>query len=159
MKNITNPWEGKQIRSLYEPAANTWWFSAIDICAVLTNSNYIAARKYWKNLKFRLILEGSQLVTECNQLRLQSRDGKMRHTDVLTIKQILYLIQIIPNKEAEPFRLWLAEAAASGSAAKDQLLKIGAENTKITMDEIKEARKDDGKPYERRTTMRRDIRF
>ena len=85
---------------------------------------------------------------------MKSRDGKMRFTDVLNITQILYVIQVIPSDEAEPFRLWLAEAAAIGSAAATQLEEIGEANKNIVLEEIK-ALKD--KPYEIKTVTRTKI--
>jgi hypothetical protein len=78
----------------------------------LTDSDYQGARKYWKVLKGRLTDEGSQLVTNCYQLKMPAEDGKMRLTDVATTEQILRLIQSIPSKKAEPFKLWLAQVGS-----------------------------------------------
>jgi len=147
-----NPFQNKQIRSLQDTASNKWWFSAIDICAALTNYGYDAARKYWKWLKHSLATDGNQLVAITNQLKLKPLDGKLRFTDVLDITQVLYLIQIIPSKEAEPFRIWLAESAAANSTAADQLMAIGEKNVKATVDEVI---RDDGKIVDLQTTTRR----
>ncbi len=81
----------------------------MDVISVLTDNDYQAGRKYWKTLKMRLNKEGSELVTNCYQLRMKSSDGKYYNTDVMDIKQILRLIQSIPSKKAEPFKLWLAQ--------------------------------------------------
>ena len=131
-----------------------WWFSAIDVCAALINDDHDAARAYWYCQKHRWHDEGHQLLAECNKLKMKSRDGKMRFTDVLNIPQLLYVIQIIPNMEAEPFRLWLAETAATGSIVADQLADVGEQNKGIVLDEI-EAVKD--KPYEMKTVTKTNI--
>ena len=84
-------------------------FSVVDIVAVLTDNDYQGGRKYWKNLKMRLNKEGSELVTNCYQLKMEAYDGKLRDNDVTTTEQILRLIQSIPSKKAEPFKIWLAQ--------------------------------------------------
>ena len=86
---------------------------------VLTDSDYQKARKYWKVLKGRLDAEGSQLVTDCYQLKMKAHDGKMRETDVMDTEQVLRLVQSIPSKKAEPFKLWLAKV---GSERIDQAI-------------------------------------
>ena len=85
-----------------------WYFSIVDVVAVLTESP--SPRNYWKVLKHRLIAEGSQLVTNCNQLKMPSSDGKSYLTDVATTEQFFRLIQSIPSPKAEPFKLWLARS-------------------------------------------------
>ena len=85
------------------------YFSVVDILAVLTDNDYQARRKYWKTLKMRLNQEESQLVSDTNQLKMKSTDGKYYNTDVMNTEQILRLIQSIPSKKAEPFKLWLAQ--------------------------------------------------
>jgi hypothetical protein len=85
----------------------------VDVCAVLTYSvDYLTARKYWNKLKQRLKEEGNETVTNCHQLKLLAKDGKMRLTDVADTEQILRLIQSIPSKKAEPFKLWLAKVGS-----------------------------------------------
>ena len=101
--------EEKQVRTIWDEEAEKWWFSVVDICAVLTDSDYQKARNYWKWLKNKLNEEGSQLVSITNQLKMIAPDGKMRLTDVADTEQILRLIQSIPSKKAEPFKLWLAK--------------------------------------------------
>ncbi len=102
--------EEKKIRSHWDAEKEEWFFSVVDVCGVLSESEN--ARNYWKVLKNRLKAEGSELVTICNQLKLQAEDGKMRLTDVLDTKGILRLIQSIPSKKAEPFKMWLAEVGS-----------------------------------------------
>ena len=99
--------EQKQIRSQWNEQEEMWYFSIVDIVEVLTESPN--ARNYWKVLKHRLNKEGSQLVTNCNQLKLQSADGKFYLTDVADTEQLLRLIQSIPSPKAEPFKQWLAK--------------------------------------------------
>jgi hypothetical protein len=99
--------EAKQIRSSWNDSEDKWYFSVVDVIAVLTDSPN--PRNYWKVLKHRLLKEGNQSVTNCNQLKLQSSDGKFYLTDVADAEQILRLIQSIPSPKAEPFKLWLAK--------------------------------------------------
>ena len=111
--------ESKHIRSQWDAEAEKWWFSVVDVVAALTEqTDYTRARKYWSVLKVRLKNEGSQLATNCSQLKLPAADGKKYLTDVADTEQILRLIQSIPSKKAEPFKLWLAEV---GSQRLDQL--------------------------------------
>jgi hypothetical protein len=111
--------ESQQIRSEWDAEAEKWWFSVLDVLAVLTDQpDYKKVRNYWKWLKNKLIAEGSQLVSATNQLKLTAADGKKYLTDVADTEQILRLIQSIPSKRAEPFKLWLAEV---GSQRLDQL--------------------------------------
>ena len=109
-KNQIKLFEGQKVRSVWDEEKEEWYFSVIDIVAILTEqTDYTKTRNYWKWLKNKLIEEGSQLVSNTNQLKLPASDGKNYLTDVMTIKQILRLIQSIPSKKAEPFKLWLAE--------------------------------------------------
>ena len=111
--------ESIQIRTSWDEAEEKWWFSVLDVIAVLTEQpDHKKVRNYWKWLKNRLIAEGSQLVSATNQLKMKSADGKYYKTDVVDTEQILRLIQSIPSKKAEPFKLWLAQV---GSARLDQL--------------------------------------
>ena len=104
--------EGKRVRHEWDEEAEKWWLSVVDICAVLTDSDYQTARKYWSVLKTRLKNEGSQLATNCSQLKMEAPDGKMRQTDVMDTEQVLRLVQSIPSKKAEPFKLWLAKVGS-----------------------------------------------
>ncbi|MDD5373780.1 MAG: Bro-N domain-containing protein [Sulfurimonas sp.] len=99
--------ESKKIRSHWDEENELWYFSVIDAIEVLTQS--LNPRKYWSVLKTRLKGEGSQLATNCSQLKMRASDGKMRATDVATTEQLLRLIQSIPSPQAEPFKQWLAK--------------------------------------------------
>ncbi len=103
--------ENFTVRRAYEEKTETWFFSVVDIVAVLTEQrDYQTARKYWNKLSQRLRNESGQLVTKCHQLKLLSPDGKMRMADVADVETILRLIQSIPSKKAEPLKLWLAKS-------------------------------------------------
>ena len=109
-QNKIKLFEDKKVRTLWNEGEEQWYFSIIDIIAILTEQdNYQGARNYWKVLKHRLIKEGNETVTNCNQLKIEAEDGKMRLTDVATTEQLFRLIQSIPSKKAEPFKLWLAK--------------------------------------------------
>jgi BRO family, N-terminal domain len=102
--------EQKQIRSLWNEDEEKWYFSIVDVVQVLTDqTEYQIARKYWNKLKERLVAEGNQTVSNCHQLKMGAADGKMRLTDVADTEQLFRLIQSIPSKKAEPFKLWLAQ--------------------------------------------------
>lgn len=107
LNTITNLFEGKEIRSIWNSEREDYFFSVVDVISVLTDSN--EPRKYWSVLKTRLKKEGSQLTTNCSQLKLKSNDGKYYNQDVLDTKGILRLLESIPSKKAEPFKLWLAQ--------------------------------------------------
>ncbi len=98
----------RKIRSVWDDEAEKWYFSVVDVVAVLTESEN--PRNYWKVLKNRLKKEGNQTVTNCNQLKLRAEDGKMRLTDVADQEQLFRLIQSIPSPKAEPFKMWMARA-------------------------------------------------
>lgn len=104
-------YEDQPIRTAWNEEEEEWYFSIIDVVRILTEQNsFDGARDYWKVLKKRLKDEGSQLVTNCNQLKLKSpKDGKRYLTDVATTEQLLRIIQSIPSKKAEPFKMWLAQ--------------------------------------------------
>jgi hypothetical protein len=112
-KNKIKLFESHQVRAEWDAENGKWWFSVLDIIAVLTDQpDYKKVRNYWKWLKNKLISEGSQLVSTTNQLKLQAADGKRYKTDVADTAQILRLIQSIPSKRAEPFKLWLAQVGS-----------------------------------------------
>jgi prophage antirepressor-like protein len=105
--------EGKNVRAIWDDRQEKWYFSIVDIIAVLTDSHdYQAARNYWKVLKNRLVKEGNETVTNCNQLKMQAFDGKMRMTDVADTEQLFRLIQSIPSPKAEPFKRWMSQVAS-----------------------------------------------
>lgn len=101
--------EDKKVRTIWDEEAEEWYFSVVDVVAVLTES--ANPNNYWKVLKNRLKKEGSQLVTDCNQLKMPAVDGKMYKTDCMTTEQLFRLIQSIPSPKAEPFKLWMAQVA------------------------------------------------
>ena len=103
--------EDKKVRTAWDDEREEWYFSIVDVCGVLTESDYQTARKYWKVLKGRLIKEGNETVTNCYQLKFKAPDGKMRLTDVADTEQLFRLIQSIPSKKAEPFKQWMASVA------------------------------------------------
>lgn len=111
-QNTIKLFEEKKIRTLWDSETEEWYFSVVDVVAVLTDSDYQTARNYWKVLKNRLKKEGNETVTNCNRLKLVSEDGKMRLTDVATAQQLFRLIQSIPSPKAEPFKVWMAQVAA-----------------------------------------------
>lgn len=101
--------EDKKVRTIWNKEAEEWYFSVVDVVAVLTESPN--PRKYWSVLKTRLKAEGSQLATNCSQLKMPAADGKMYKTDCMTTEQLFRLIQSIPSTKAEPFKLWMAQVA------------------------------------------------
>jgi len=108
--NKLQMFEDQPIRTACDENAEEWYFSVVDTVCVLTDSvDYNTGRKYWNKLKQRLKDEGSELVTSCHQLKMKAADGKRRLTDVATTEQLLRIIQSIPSKKAEPFKLWLAQ--------------------------------------------------
>ncbi|MBO5601765.1 MAG: Bro-N domain-containing protein [Prevotella sp.] len=100
----------QKVRTIWDDEQEKWYFSIVDVCAVLTDSPN--PRNYWKVLKHRLIKEGNETVTNCNQLKLVASDGKMRLTDVADTEQLFRIIQSIPSPKAEPFKLWMAQVAS-----------------------------------------------
>lgn len=109
MSNI-KLFESKKVRSQWNEQEEVWYFSIVDIVGILTDQpSTDRARNYWKVLKNRLVKEGNETVTNCNQLKLEAEDGKMRLTDVGNSEQVFRLIQSIPSPKAEPFKQWLAK--------------------------------------------------
>lgn len=112
MENKIKLFEDKVVRSHWDSEQEEWYFSVVDVCWILADSiDFTTARKYWNKLKQRLKAEGSQLVTDCHQLKLPASDGKYYATDVLNSAGIFRLIQSIPSPKAEPFKLWMAQVA------------------------------------------------
>jgi BRO family, N-terminal domain len=102
--------EQKQIRSVWSDEEEKWFFSIVDVVAIFTDQEeHKVARKYWNKLKERLLAEGNQTVSNCHQLKMLAADGRMRLTDVADTEQVFRLIQSVPSKKAEPFKLWLAQ--------------------------------------------------
>lgn len=107
LKTITKLFNGSEIRSIWNDEKEDYYFSVIDVVSVLTDSK--RPRKYWSDLKRRLIQEGSKLSENIGQLKLKSSDGKYYNQDVLDTEGIFRLIESIPSPKAEPFKLWLAK--------------------------------------------------
>ena len=110
-EDIVQLFEEQPIRTAWVEDKEEWYFSIVDVVGVLTEQpDFDGARNYWKVMKSRLKDEGNQLVTNCNQLKMRSpKDGKKYNTDVANTEQLLRIIQSIPSKKAEPFKLWLAQ--------------------------------------------------
>ena len=109
LETISNLFEGNEIRSIWDNEKEEYYFSVVDVISALTNNDYEKSRNYWKWLKSKLNEEGSQLVSNTNQLKMKSKkDGKNYLTDTLDTKGILRLIESVPSPKAEPFKLWLA---------------------------------------------------
>lgn len=118
MESKIKIFENKQVRAAWNADQEEWYFSVVDVVAVLTDS--ADPNNYWKVLKNRLKKEGSELVTNCNRLKLRSpKDGKTYNTDVLDTKGVLRLVQSIPSPKAEPFKMWLAQV---GSERLDEIV-------------------------------------
>lgn len=110
MENKIKVFENKNVRTVWNDEEEDWYFSVIDIIKILTGSNN--PRRYWSDLKRKLISEGSQLYENIVQLKLPAADGKNYSTDVLSTKNVLRLVQSIPSPKAEPFKVWLAQVGA-----------------------------------------------
>ena len=108
LQTITNLFENNEIRSIWNSEEEEYYYSVVDVIAALTNSDYQKSRNYWKWLKGKLHNEGSELVSNTNQLKMKSTDGKYYNTDTLDTKGILRLIESVPSPKSEPFKLWLA---------------------------------------------------
>ena len=110
-KEALQLFERKNVRTVWDDEEEKWYFSIVDVVAVLTDSADSTA--YWRKLKQRLKEEGNETVTNCHGLKMKAIDGKMRMTDVADTEQLLRLIQSIPSKKAEPFKEWMAKVAAT----------------------------------------------
>ena len=109
LKTITNLFEDKEIRSVWNKEEEEYYYSVVDVIGALIDNTYDKSRNYWKWLKNKLNDEGSELVSDTNQLKMMAKDGKFYKTDTLNTKGILRLIESIPSPKAEPFKVWLAK--------------------------------------------------
>ncbi len=131
--------EGRKVRRVWDEEKEMWYFSVIDVVAVLINqTDFKKAKSYWSTLKERLKNEGNESVTKCDQLKLQSSDGKFYKTDAADVETLLRLIQSIPSPNAEPFKLWLAKVGY------ERMQEI--ENPELAMDRMKELYEKKGYP-------------
>ena len=118
-QNKLQIFNGKNIRSHWDKKKEKWYFSVVDIISVLIDqSDFTKARKYWNKLSERLRNEGSEVVTNCHQLKMKAADGKLRKTDVADVEILFRLIQSVPSSKAEPIKLWLAKVG------NERLLKL-----------------------------------
>ena len=101
--------EDRKVRTIWDKETEEWYFSVVDVIAVLTDN--ARPRKYWNDLKKKLLAEGSELSDFIGQLKMPSSDGKMYKTDVMNTEQLFRLIQSVPSPKAEPFKLWMAQVA------------------------------------------------
>ena len=101
--------EERKVRAIWDDEQEEWYFSIVDVISILTDSPN--PRKYWSVLKTRLKREGSELTTNCSQLKMQAADGKKYLTDVANTEQLFRLIQSVPSPKAEPFKLWIAQSS------------------------------------------------
>lgn len=109
-KEVVKIFEEKKVRTVWDDKEEKWYFSIVDVVAVLTNS--ADPQAYWRKLKQRLKQEGNETVTNCHGLKLRAADGKMRLTDVADTEQLFRFIQSIPSRKAEPFKRWMAQVAS-----------------------------------------------
>ena len=110
-KEAIKLFEERKVRTIWDNTHEKWYFSIVDVVAILTDSPN--PQTYWRVLKKRLKEEGNETVTNCNALKLEAADGKMRLTDVADTEQLFRLIQSIPSPKAEPFKQWMAEVAGT----------------------------------------------
>ena len=112
MKNKIQIFENKKVRSLWDAEGEEWYFSIVDVCQALSESQSKDPGAYWRKLKQRLKSEGSEVVTFCHELKMISSDGKYYKTDAMATKDVFRVIQSIPSKKAEPFKMWMAQVAS-----------------------------------------------
>ena len=152
-----NPWNNKTLRSIYDPAIDGYWFSVVDLCAILTDSSHKTARGYWKWLKDKQSSEKNEVVSVANHLKFESPNGKYYFTEVLDFKNVICLIQTCPSHKANKFRLWLADMLFQGISAKEleqQLSKLGEEARKQVAEKYTN---NPNEPYARLTTQKKDL--
>ena len=112
-----NLWKNKQLRSIFDPNTQGYWFSVIDLCALLTDSSHKAARNYWKWLKEKQITEHNQVVSVTNHLKLQSPNGRYYFTEVVDFTNLVRLVMTCPSPNANVYRLWFTDMLLAGVAA------------------------------------------
>ena len=126
-----NPFRNKNIRALYSPVQDKWWFSAVDICTILTGGTYDYGRKYWSNYKYFWVKKEKQLIVNYDQLKMPAKNGKYYFTEVLDAEGVALLIQVVQHANAMPYKLWLAKHAVAGVG--EALKKAGSKfNKKIS---------------------------
>jgi len=149
----TNPWNNKQLRSIHDPTINGFWFSVIDLFAILTDSNHRTAQVYWKQLKYNRAK--FQLVSENHQLKFKSPNGKYYFTEVVDFQTLINLLQTCPSPKANPFRLWLADMLFKGipvTELEKELAKLGEQSAIEILEKYKGT-----EPYARLTVHKESI--
>ena len=150
------PFTNATLRSIYDPAINGYWFSVVDLFAILTDSNHKTARNYWKWLKDKQTAISSEVVSVTNHLKWQAPNGKYHSTEAVDFKNLIYLIQICPSPKANAYRLWLADMMFEGvtmEVLERELAKLGEESARLVVEKYA----DNPEGYLRVTTRRRGI--
>lgn len=147
-----NIFKGVKVRTFRDDEEKKWWFCAVDLCAVITGCDLKKAQEYWYSTKRNLIKNDVEIMSKMQKLKVKCADGRLRFSDVLDTKQVMYLIMVLPHKSAEPYRQWLAEAAATGDAVR-HLERLAKKNASATLQEI--ARVDE--PFRKRVVERRRL--
>ena len=125
---MSDLWNKKPLRSMYDPNTGGYWFSVIDICALITDSDHKTASGYWRKFKNSIIK--NQVVTESNYLKLKAPNGKYHFTEVIDFKSLIRLIQTCPSPKANVYRLWIADMLFEGTPIDElesELAKLGAQ--------------------------------
>ena len=135
---IRNPFEEKPFRAMWSSAMDKWLFSAVDMCAIFTNREYQSARKYWNNFRYEYTKKQNQPVRISDRLNFTAQDKKQRFTDVLDTIQVIYLLQIIPDNEANLYRIWLAEAAAAGLNVAKEIERLAEKNAVPSLEHMRQ---------------------
>ena len=148
-----NPFAGKNLRCMYDENAECWLFAAVDICAILMDSDYETARKFWKRFKLERIAKVTQVVRKSYHLKFPAKNGKYYFTEVLTTKEVIYLMQIIPSRNADPFRYWLADMVVSHTAVEPMLVEAG----QVCAAEIREKYMTDLDKFNNRIEVERKV--
>jgi len=131
VKSIIQLFEDKKIRTLWDEEKQEWYFSIVDVCGALTDQpTQRGATLYWGKMKQRLKMDGNQLLTNCQQLKMRAADGKSYMTDAFDLKNTLRVIQLIPSKKAKSLKMWMAKAASEKIAEKRQAKLAAAEEIK-----------------------------
>lgn len=133
----SNPFIGKPLRCVYDHENKKWWFSAVDVCAIFTGKSYEQARRYWGRLKCEQTI--NQVTRKSSQLKMPGADGKYYFTEVLDLKEVIYLLQAIPSPKANPFRLWLAEVVANSTNVEAMLVEAGREDARQIEERVRSA--------------------
>ena len=136
-----NPWEKKQLRSIFDPTTQGYWFSVIDLCALLTDSSHKNARGYWKRFKYKQTCKQFQVVSVSHHLKLQSPNGRYYFTEVVDFTNLVRLVMTCPSPNANVYRLWFADMLFAGVSAAEiekDLAQLGLEHAAEVGDKFKQ---------------------